>query len=201
MPTWTTNNTTCGTYYNQNIWDTWTGTGVTSSTVVPTCTNPEWYGSVYNNGIWQNWNTANKVQSVFLALAVSPEAMKRQEEDSKRRALCSANRLRSQRLRKKIAEKAAEGLLLSTLNEEQREEYMRLQRFHLIVGDRKYRIRKGMHGNIDVIEDNNIVERLCVYAQGGVPEQDNMLAQKLILETDEEHLRQTANITLMRRAA
>jgi hypothetical protein len=34
-----------------------------------------------------------------------------------------------------------------------------------------------------------------VYAVGGVPEGDQMLAQKLFIEHDEERLRKTANIT------
>lgn len=168
------------------IWQTWTST---ASTTV----SPGWFdqGTQANANTWQTWNIAPTYAYVAPPLTALEKA---------RRLLIATNRARAQMLRRKRAERVAEQLLLETLSDDQAAEYRRLERFHLIVGDRTYRIRKGMHGNIDVIEDDTIVERLCVYAQGGVPAADNMLAQKLLLETDEEHLRARANITRMRRA-
>lgn len=64
---------------------------------------------------------------------------------------------------------------------------------------RRYEIERGHHANVyEVDPRGRRVNRLCVYATGGVPEADCMLAQKLMLQADEERLRRVANITPVR---
>lgn len=176
--------------------------GLTASTTAYTTNhNPGW---VHNNGVWQAWqtSTAHTVRPGVVAAPMTVEEKEKLAWHNRREKLIWHNRQRSATLRRRRAERVAEGLLLETLDDDQAAEYRRHERFTLIVGERKYRIRKGMHGNIDLLDgEDRVVERLCVFAKGGVPPQDNMLAQKLVLETDEAHLRERANITRMRRAA
>lgn len=196
-----------GTGYNQGVWYAWNHNITTSaSTYVwpSTVTQVTNGGEFYNSQVWQGWQVNGPAYSHEYQLAVDPPTAEELQERAVVRArgnLIHRNRMRSNMLRRKRTERRAEEILLDNLTDEQADEYRRLERFAVVVGDRTYRIRKGMHGNIDVIEDDQVIERLCVYAQGNVPPQDNMLAQKLILETDEEYLRRTANITPMRRAA
>lgn len=96
------------------------------------------------------------------------------------------------------ANQRAEALLLSTLNEEQREEYQRLRRFHVETESRIYRIQYGRAGNVKVVHDKDAdfhLEALCLHPTEMVPNPDTMLAQKLLLEADEAEFREIANIS------
>lgn len=97
-------------------------------------------------------------------------------------------------------EKLAEILLLENLNEKQREEYKRLKSFKVIVKDKIYRIKRGRVGNIELIDDAGIVARYCVHPSIACPDEDTMLAQKLMLENDEKELLKLANVHFQRAA-
>ena len=95
-------------------------------------------------------------------------------------------------------EERAEALLLSTLDEEQRDEYARLRRFHVETDSRIYRIQYGRAGNVKVVHTKDAefhLEALCLHPTDRVPNPDTMLAQKLLLEADEAEFRDIANIT------
>jgi hypothetical protein len=50
-------------------------------------------------------------------------------------------------------------------------------------------------GNIDVVNAEGIIaHRLCVHPMIGVPDSDTMLAQKLLLEHDEDRCIRVANV-------
>lgn len=97
------------------------------------------------------------------------------------------------------AEARAEALLRSSLTEDQRQELDARGCFHIEVGERLYRIRRGRAGNIYVVKDRedtnvDIIETLCAHPEIMVPDADTMLAQKLWLEFDEAAFREIANI-------
>lgn len=101
-------------------------------------------------------------------------------------------------------------------DEEQRAEYLRDKAFTVRLPDgKRYRIKKGWAGNVERVEDVRLpqqqspslvandrhyvaVEKLCIHPNDWVPDQDNMLAQKLLLEADEAKFRRIANITRLR---
>lgn len=151
--------------------------------------------------VWAAWATSGTASTTFVnctfgADGFTPQAISRRDD------LIARNRRRAADLRRKRAERTAEALLRSQLTAEQRAEYDRLQRFHVVVGDRTYRIRRGWAGNIDLIEDGAAVERWCVHPRQSVPVPDNLLAQKLMLECGQaDELRRIANVTPLRRAA
>ncbi len=107
----------------------------------------------------------------------------------------------ARRLKPSKEEKRAEILLLENLSEKQREEYKRLKSFQVIVKDKIYRIKRGRVGNIELIDDKGIAARYCVHPSVACPDEDTMLAQKLMLENDEKELLKLANVHFQRVAA
>lgn len=114
-----------------------------------------------------------------------------------------AKHAEEKRLRE-IAEDKAEHLLMSVLTPEQRDEYHRLQSFRVHTPSGNiYRVKRGRMGNLKRIELDSegrekVVETLCVHPRINVPNQDTMIAQKLMLETNEDELRALANISRYR---
>lgn len=96
------------------------------------------------------------------------------------------------------AQSRALDLLIKHLTPEQRETFQKNKWFIVEGGrtGRRYRIRdKGnMVANIDVLEGNSIAHRLCGHcAAHEIPLADNLLAQKLMIEADEEAFLRIAN--------
>ena len=100
-------------------------------------------------------------------------------------------------VKKKAAERKAEQLMFSVLKPSQVRQYQDHGWFECQCDDRVYRIRKGHSGNILVMKNGRVIEQLCVHPENAyqTPEVDTMLAQALMLMTDEKKLLQTANHT------
>lgn len=92
------------------------------------------------------------------------------------------------------AEDKARELLLSCLDDEQRADYEAYEHFHVQVRNKRYRITKKRVGNVYRIEEGRTVESICIHPSGG-PLEDQMLSQKLMLETDEERFLRIGNRT------
>lgn len=93
------------------------------------------------------------------------------------------------------AEETAEELLLAILTQEQRETY-RNQHYVVITGrsGKRYRVRRGRSGNIDVINrEGRVEERLCAHPGVACPDSDTVTAQLLHLQADEEGFWRKAN--------
>ena len=100
--------------------------------------------------------------------------------------------------RRENAAALAERLLLEHLTEEQRQTYRRNGWFVVQGGKskRQYRIRKtpSMIANVDVLERDQVVHRLCGHCRvDQVPLADNLLAQKVMLEIAEDDFLRIAN--------
>jgi hypothetical protein len=122
-----------------------------------------------------------------------PRSDTAQERQELRRA-----RAEQTRILRDAADKRAERLLLQFLNPDQEVQYRKDRYFEVLSkdGTRRYRIRRGWAGNVTVIDlKGREVEKLCIHPDISVPQEDNLLAQKLLLEADEEEFRRTANIT------
>lgn len=131
------------------------------------------------------------------------EVFEARERELEERQKAYELQLAEERRLRKIAENKAYDLLMRHLTPEQRDEYERLERFHVVApGGNIYRIKRGSHGNIKLLEDDGEglreVESLCVAPGGAIPAFDSMLAQKLWLETDEKEIRRVANIRSLR---
>lgn len=98
---------------------------------------------------------------------------------------------------KSQAELQARDLLLRCLSSEQRASLER-DKWFVVEGrsGRRYRVRDLGHtvANIDVLEGERVTHRLCGHLQdGAIPLADHLLAQKLMLEGDEDSFLRLAN--------
>ncbi len=97
------------------------------------------------------------------------------------------------------AKEKAEKLLQSALDDKQKEELKVKGHFHCKSNKGViYRIKRGTHGNVKKLDPTGTkeVESLCIQPDN-VPAQDAMLAQKLMIENDEDSFRRIANISLI----
>ncbi len=115
-----------------------------------------------------------------------------------RQALLRQERARSAQLRRtrEAAEARAETLLGRFLDDAQRDSWTREGFFDLRVGDKTYRLRRGMAGNIDLLRDGTGVRHrtYCAHLPSEMPVADNVLAQLLMLREDEASFLRLANV-------
>lgn len=87
------------------------------------------------------------------------------------------------------ADKKAEKLLLSCLSRQQKKDYKQHGHFFVTgnATNHRYKITKGRVKNIYQVDDSSIpVARHCVESADRVPMGDHLLAQKLLIEANEE---------------
>lgn len=188
--------TTTSTAVTWVAWNTvYDSTGITFATGTSTWT--AWNNVIYSDTsatvatptVWHYWNSEVPAALTAEQLAENARIAREREAEYLQRAAEQA----------KIAQEAnrrAAELLQSHLSVEQRTEFEREKTFTVIGknGQRRYRIRKGWAGNIDELDkDGKRVAILCGHAIESVPEGDNMLAQKLMLEHDEDQFLKIAN--------
>ncbi len=130
--------------------------------------------------------------------------IRQREWKKKNQELISKCRRESRKVRDHCASRRAEALLFEHLTDEQIEEWKASKQFHVQTreGERVYRIKRGRAGNIVLVKDGDReAERLasfCIHEyhpDGSVPLEDNVLAQKLLLEADEDEFLRIANIS------
>jgi hypothetical protein len=105
---------------------------------------------------------------------------------------------RAERKKKEAeAHARAEDLLKQMLSAAQKKEYETAREFTVVTeSGKRYKIRHGWAGNVDEIDESGkAAARYCIHPTIGCPHPDNMLAQKLMLETDEKAFLKIANKT------
>jgi hypothetical protein len=173
---------------NTVIWQTWNGqTG--AAPIIQVMTN-----------VWEPWNEAYRQRPARHIVAATPEeiAAQRERERVARERWEAEEKARI--AGQEIAKMKARQLLLEHLTPKQKEQYEKLAYFDLEIGGRIYRIRRGWSGNVQRIKKDEkgvdkMLESFCIHPSEWVPEEDNLLAQKLLLETSEEDFRKIANIS------
>lgn len=176
----TTASTTC------DVWDIWTSPASTATTTAASSTA---------GTIWVRWSDEADRYVVY-ADRPAPRVRTAAEfaAEAARTAAYEAQ-ARELRAQRDAAERRAEQLLLQVLSLEQRQQFNQDQSF-VVEGRRgyRYRIRKGRTANIDMVRpDGRIEHRLCVHPREDVPDFDTMVAQKVMLEADEDLILKTAN--------
>jgi len=102
----------------------------------------------------------------------------------------------AERAREVEARVRAEALLRDCLTAEQAAQLLHADAFELLTASgRRYRVRRGRAGNVERLElTGHPTRRYCLHpADAAVPEADVMLAQKLLLESDEDAFLRIAN--------
>jgi hypothetical protein len=172
------------------VWDAWT-TGTTALHLWPTPRS------------WIDWNRTYVThnQPWTYVAPQPPEVPPIPERDKailKRRRDVAAMRVRN-------AKRRARALLEEHLDERQLEQWRNGEEFTVECGRRTYRIRLGLAGNVYLVENNgakppqgrSYLRRYCCHVyhpDGDVPNEDNVLAQKLLLEADEDAFLAMANL-------
>lgn len=149
-----------------------------------------------NTAIWTAWNNiyvanisfTNGTGSTAILNRMTPEQIQREQD---RRVRVEGER--------SVAKERAERLLREHLSPRQREELASKGFFTLETvaptGERRlYRIDRGRSRNVRQVDGNGrVLKTLCAHPAILVPDADTMLAQKLMLETDEQEFLRIAN--------
>lgn len=197
-----------------------TGT-ITSSVTTshPTVGTPvyrpsQWYWTSPTDGAWQwlSWEAERRGEQqayqAALAACTDQEAARlhrviavheRQTAAARNREALARRSEEEERERRRLAARRAHGLLLEHLTPEQRETFKAHGWFIVTGSDSKtqYRIRDTGHmvANVDVLNGiGGYTHRLCAHVPvGQVPQGDQLLAQKMMLEFSESQFLRIAN--------
>lgn len=213
-------NATTSTASTDATWGRWNLVHTTGSSVTTVSSSATTSAVTTNDPIWLNWttvsdtNTTNSVtftnwvnvvdlrQETRAAEGERLAARQRISEEARARRAAEQERWRVQReeedrKRKAAAEKAMV-LLRSCLTDEQNRDLAAHGHFFVKApSGNLYRIDTGRAGNVKRVDPQTkrMLETLCIHQRERVPPGDTMLMQKLLIETNEQHLRAWANIT------
>jgi hypothetical protein len=193
-----------GAYANDYVWCDWNSAYSTcnSSCVTSSSTSIVWtiWNTAYDatatgsvtctDTVWTYWNEG------YPARAVDPVALEAARLEQERALAQEIARRQAAVFLRDEADKRAEALLAAHLTPRQREQYREHRYFEVITRTGRYRLAHGWAGNVHRVDDQDrLVERFCIHPARVVPYADNLLAQKLMLETDEERFLRVANKT------
>jgi hypothetical protein len=177
--------TTGGSYTVTNlVWSNWMTTS-TSNTVT------------FDNAVWSNWVLP---QTTYQPWTTQPWVDPRTPEQIEAARIEQARRDAEWKAKQDAlaAEKAAAAvkarvILEEHLSAEQRKQLADNNWFEVVTARGTYRIRKGWAGNVDRYVDGKATDRFCIHPVEEVPHEDNMLAQKFLLEANEDAFLRIAN--------
>lgn len=193
-----------------SIWWRWNDPYASDSTAFTNCTYtvPTW--KFWNNtstttlsaNMVTTWTEWNRTRSIYLPISgITIDGVELQGVRHARVMPLpeltpeAAENVRKMKEGRAAAAGKAERLLLEHLDDEQREEYRQHRRFHLTSqSGRRYCLQHGrMHNVFQVDEHGNRLVELCAHVRDQVPDADNLLAQKIHLEHNEEAFIALAN--------
>lgn len=185
------------------VWDSWALTNVTYTN---SSTNVEFVWTGWTTGAsstplavggvvhpaWGNWVTETTVSTPIFA---PPPPLTEEQLEARRVQREQAEQLRQQRLaEREAAQQRARELLLDALEDEQRDELLREGYFHVETRDGTRRYRLSPTGQPRrVFGEDGRQWSYCIHPDMGYPGEDVALAQKLLLEADEEEFLRIAN--------
>lgn len=174
---------------------TYTFTGISNASVTAATTWYAWNNA--NNGFYQQAQWAQWQGGI-----VSAKTKRRDREAEAAAAAVRARFAEAERQRRRAYDEQAEAskeaaararaLLMTNLSPAQRESLEKYRFFDIRIEGKTYRIHQGTHGNVRQVENGREIVTFCAQPDG-VPAEDAMLAQKLMLETDEAAFLRVAN--------
>ena len=190
---WCSNSDTTGTsssLANDNIWFEWT-TGTGTSTTISFDTADR----VGSNTVWYAWNTSDGLTIARPTATRTPEEQTRHAEAMQLAAIAEVKRQKKVQEERAAAEKRAQKLLLSNLNHQQKQDWLNAKFFVVKAkSGRTFKVTNKQHSNVIEIDGaGNSIVAWCAGPSGGVPVQDQFLAQKYMLECNEDAFFQVAN--------
>ncbi len=192
-------------------WDNWVGERYTLQTSGSTLSSAYTYQmSNAAEATWHTWTTNIVITSGSYTTAapvpVTAEQRAEREREMAERAAIFERQMAVERERQARnqalwaeAEGRAERLLREFLTPGQLAELERQSAF--VVSSElgaRFRIKRGWSGNVEELNnDDEIVGRWCIQPEVRVPDADNMLAQKLMLECNEREFRRIGNCQVL----
>ena len=179
---------------NSYIWRVWTDNTGTANT------NFE-----YNNGIWTGWvedGNSTPVLTIRNNHFVQPTPVyvrpnlsleEQQQMDERERLVAAA--AEEDRKKQADAEEIAKKLLLTLLDKAQADSLEKTKKFTVKAKSGSvYEIRHGWAGNVSKLDEKGQPNTLyCIHPGIQIPRYDNMIAQKLLIESDEKRFLAIAN--------
>lgn len=204
----------------------WTTTGTSTTSIrlgpswhISTGTNAGttgWYdiddgctaaaNAVWTTNAWQETKHAAYRSAAAAWVKRTPEQIAEEAAQAELRRQAAIVEAAKVKVFTDTAKARARRLLVSMLNPDQRKELEEKNHFHLTVHSRDgamkvYRIEHGYAGNVKLLgHDGQPVKRYCIHADSRLPYEDQMLAQKLLLEANEAEFLRIANMTQLRAA-
>jgi len=187
-----------------NIWPAWS-----QAYYLGNCTTE----GLANQVVWVNWQPGYSCAAESQAITVNQlgeqvwlDWDQRWEQFQAEQQRVIAAQVERQTTAAKVlrdeADKKAEALLLRHLTPEQRAKYTEARYFELRTKSGLYRLYKGWAGNVARIgPDGQESDRFCIHPERAVPEADNLLSQKFMLEFEEDRFLKIANRSPGRRVA
>lgn len=163
----------------------------TYQTSVTVGTSATWYAwqnaqvGFYQQAQWAQWQGGIVSAKTKRQAAAEQARFDRQQAEARRL-------MEEQRAKIFEAQKRARALLMTSLSPAQRESLEKFRFFDIEISGKTYRIHQGTHGNVRQVENGREIITFCAQPEG-VPTEDAMLAQKLMLETDEAAFLRVAN--------
>lgn len=154
--------------------------------------------SIISDSVWIYWNQgwvpgAGTNYQTSEEIAAQTAIMYAAEAERQARQRVASRAREESRLR-------AEELLLQNLDKEQAAQFQRERAFEVYTQGRtkRYRVGYGTAGNVSLLDGKGVVvAKFCIHPEVACPTEDVMLAQKLLLETDEGTFLKIANRTPM----
>lgn len=171
---------------------TYTFTGITNASVTAATTWYAWNNAnsgFYQQAQWAQWQGGIVSAKTKKRAAREQATYDAEVEARRRRYEEECQKATDARLK---AQARARALLMTSLTPAQRESLEKFRFFDIEISGKTYRIHQGTHGNVRQVENGREVVTFCAQPEG-VPTEDAMLAQKLMLETDEAAFLRVAN--------
>lgn len=183
------------------IWSTWVETSFTTNTTAINIV------TIGNQQVWSTWNTATLSGSslTYQHIYANWVAQQAMVQETREQAAARESRTRWnwfwQELvnvfHRAVADQAkvkAKKLLIEHLSASQQKEYEKLGFFKVEVEGVLYQIMQGRSGNVRELDKaGKPIFSYCIHPRENVPDEDTMLAQKLLLETDLPTFKRIAN--------
>jgi hypothetical protein len=145
-----------------------------------------------SNYVWTS--TATTATIIALPQETEEQRVEREQQVAALQERCAREAAEREQAKSLAEQRAFELLRLALSDEEMRQ--LDTEKHFEVRGSSGtvYRIRKGRSANIDVMDNGRVTHRLCFHPQIYCPDYDTMLAQKLLLETDEDAALRMANV-------
>ena len=149
----------------------------------------------HSSQCWAGWNAGAWGVPLLIPRRTPEEERAYQAQQREYQRLAEEKAAEDRRQRAE-AKKKARALLDENLTEEQRKCFEAHGYFYQQIGGRRYKINLGRSGNVfEVDKHDKPITRFCIHPSMDVPDEDTVLAQKLLLLANEDEFRRVANQT------